>query len=285
MSAPTDGFAARLASLRRRRGYASAREFYKAVGGRAALGCTYAQYLNVESGRSVPNPAFVRAALALLNLQPDDPLCREAVTAYLKAALKDEAFLELLRQVFSAPRAAGDAPMRRALKAAEESRLVQLTPEQVEAVEGEEKAYWCFQVFVNDSGTWDVKRLSRLLGYSPKDVTRALERLRKAGLVIAPEKGSYRVFAPGAVVTCPREDFHVPKTLERWLSRLAKPPRTGTVEMYRGLVIRASAARLKQYFPYLDNSVGGASIYGESAGGADTGLYVIQGVVRRLFDF
>lgn len=50
------------------------------------------------------------------------------------------------------------------------------------------------------------------------------------------------------MITCPREDFHVPRTLERWLSRLDNPPKPGKVEMYQALVLRASASRLKQYF-------------------------------------
>lgn len=283
---PTAAFARQLAALRRQNGYTSARDFFKAVGGRGALGCTYAQYLNIEAGRSVPKPALVRKTLALLNLQPDDTRCREALTSYLKAALKDDAFLALLQQVFAAAGDAGDAPMRRALKAAEEARLVQLTQAQVDAIEGEEKAYWCFQIFENDGGTWDAKALSRLLGYEVPAVRRALARLQDAGVLHEPSKGSFRIFAPGKTFTCPREDFHVPKTLDRWLKRLQHPPGPGEkVEMYQSLVLRASAARLKQYHPYLANTVSGAGIYTETCRGGDTGLYVVEGVVRRLFDF
>ncbi|TBR22352.1 hypothetical protein EPO15_08250 [bacterium] len=279
-------FARRLAALRRAAGYASAREFYKAVDGRRTLGCTYAQYLNVEAGRSVPKAALARKALALLSLQPDDPRCRGAVTAYLEAALKDGAFLELVRQVYSAPPGAGDAPLRRALDESARARRVQLSQSQVDAVEGDETAYWCFQVFCNDPGGWDARALSRLLGYGVPALRRALARLSAAGVIREHEKGVYRIFAPGKSFTCPREDFHVPKTLARWLRRLKTPPGPGPrVEMYRSLVLRASAARLKQYSPFLAESVAGAGLYAESRGGEDTGLYVVEGVVRRLLDF
>lgn len=67
---------------------------------------------------------------------------------------------------------------------------MQLTQEQVDAIEGDEKAYWCFQIFANDNGTWDAKALSRLLGYEIKAVNRALARLSGAGLLQESEKGS-----------------------------------------------------------------------------------------------
>ena len=49
--------------------------------------------------------------------------------------------------------------------------------------------------------------------------------------------------------------------------------------------MRASAARLKQFYSYLANSISGAGIYSETRRGEDTGLYVVEGVVRKLLDF
>ena len=62
------------AMVRRRRedaGYASAREFYQSLGGRAFFGCTYKAYLNVEAGASHPSPRLVEKLEATLHPYAD----------------------------------------------------------------------------------------------------------------------------------------------------------------------------------------------------------------------
>jgi hypothetical protein len=285
-SMPAKRFSQQLAALRVGAGYSSARDFYKAAGGRAIIGCTYAQYLNVEAGRSTPSAGLVRAALAFFELKPGDARAKELILAYLKAALKDEAFVTLAQEAFAHAADQDDSPMRRALIRNEESRQVRLTREQAEAVEGDERAYWCFKIFCNDGGEWGTLELGKVLRLDARAVRAGIERLERAGLIVKTKSGRYRCFAPDRILVFPRRELHVPENLARWRKYIERAEgRGGAVEMYQGLTLRASAKRLKQFFPYFSHSVMGADLYATGEGGEDTGLYVVEGVVRRLFDF
>ena len=279
-------FAGILCGFRQRAGYSSARNFYKAVGGRDALDCTYTQYLNIEAGRSTPKPALVRRIMAHLELKGDDARTKELLTAYLKALLKDDEFIELVLQTLSGrshPSAAEDAPLRQALKKNEALRQVLLTREQMAVIESDDITQLCSQVFCNDSGEWGTLELSSLLGCGAKDVHRSLEKLRKAGLITPTPAGRYRSSTLDKVLVYPRSELHVPENLEVWRRRLEA--RRGRFEMYQSLVLRASSKGLRQYYPYLSQSVAGADLYAVPERGEDTGLYVVEGMVRKLFDF
>lgn len=275
-----------LCGLRQRAGYSSARNFYKAVGGRPVLDCTYTQYLNIEAGRSTPKPALIRRIMAHLELKSDDLRTKTLLAAYLKALLKDDDFIELVLQALSGrshPSAAEDAPLRQALKRNEALRQVLLTREQMAVVESDDITQLCAQIFCNDSGEWGTLELSGLLGCGAKEICRSLEKLRKAGLIVVTPAGRYLSSAPDKVLVSPRSELHVPENLKVWRRRLET--RGGCFAMYQSLVLRASAKNLQQYYPYLSQSVAGADLYALPARGEDTGLYVVEGMVRKLFDF
>lgn len=286
MDSQAKGFPDRLGELRRQAGYSSAREFYKGVGGRSTLGCTYTQYLNVEAGRSTPKPGLVRRILALLSLQPGDAKTRGVIEAYLSALLKDEEFVELIRQTLSVKSAAAEEdPLRQALLRNEDSRQVRLTREQMAVIEGDEPTFWCFNVFCNDNGDWGTLDLSRRLGYDAKTVRRSLDRLKKAGIVTTAPDGRYRCFAANKIIVFPRGDFHVPENMARWRGNIEdRAARHGRVDMYHSLILRASDKRLKQYFPHLAHAVVGSDLYATAEHGDDTGLYVVEALVRRIAD-
>lgn len=268
-----------LTETRKEAGYSSARDFFRGVGGRGALGCTYAQYLNVEAGRSTPKPALLRAAMALLGLRTNDGRFREIVTAYLRALLKDDDFLELVLT----PPSAEAGPLRRALRRNEQSRQVWLTQEQVAAIESDEVTFWCAKVFNNDSGAWGTLELSRLLRHDVKAVRRALDKLAKAGVIVETDNGLYRSFAPDKIVTSPRGELERPENLDLWRRRLEQ--RQGGIEMYQSLVLRASSRRLREFYPLLAETVIGSDLYHSPERGEDTALYVVEGVVRKMFEF
>lgn len=271
---------------RQHAGYSSARDFYRAVGGRSVLGCTYAQYLNVEAGRSTPKPALIRRIMAHLELKGGDVETKDLLVAYLRTLLKDDDFIELVLQVLpgrSHLSPSDDAPLRQALKRNEDLRRVWLTSEQVALIESDEATLFCFYIFCNDSGEWDTLELSRLLGCDVKSVRRSLKKLRKAGLIVTTPAGRYRSSAPDKVLVFPRSELHLPENLDVYRRRIEA--RRGSFEMYQSMVLRASSKSLRQYYPYLSQNVAGAAIYSCPERGEDTGLYVVEGMVRKLFDF
>ena len=282
-------FAAVLTQFRKEAGYSSARDFYRAVGAQGTFGCTYAQYLNIEAGRSTPKPTLVRKIMALLELFPRDAKGREFITAYFRALLKDEDFFELALQALSGgPSAQGqdDAPLSQALKTSVALKQVWLTDKQVAVIEGDRTAYWCFEVFCNDGRDWGTLELSHLLGHNVKAISAALKKLQKAALIVAAPDGRYRCFAKDKILAFPRKDMFLPENIDRvrgYLEEMAQS--RGRFELYQNLSLRASSKRLKQYYPHLAQSVAGANIYSSPEKGDDTGFYVIETIVRRLFDF
>jgi hypothetical protein len=282
-------FAAVLSKFREAAGYPSTRSFYRAVGGQAALGCTYTQYLNIEAGRSTPKPALVRKVMSLLELWPSDERGRELVAAYLKALLKDDEFLELALQAFAAgppSPAPAESPLDRALKTSVQLRQIWVTQEQVGVIEGDRVAYWCFEVLCNDDRDWGTLELSRLLGFDAKAIQGALRKLKRAGLVEAAPDGRSRCYATGdKILTFPRKDMFLPDNIDRargYLEEMAQ--RRGRFELYQNLTLRAGAKRLRQYYPHLLQSVSGANIYATPEGEADAGFYAVEVLVRRVFD-
>jgi len=286
---PARGFAELLSVLRREGGYSSARDFYRAVGARGTFGCTYAQYLNIEAGRSTPKPALVRKLMALLELYPRDKKGREFVTAYFRTLLKDDEFWELsLQALADDPSIPGqnDAPLSQALKTSVELRQVWLSDKQVAAIEGDRTAYWCFAILSNDGRDWGTLELSHLLDRDAKAIQAALRKLKSAALIEAAPDGRFRCFAKGKILAFPRKDLFLPENIDRarrYIEEVAQ--RRGRFELYQSLTLRASSKRLKQYYPHLAQSVSGATIYSSPEGGEDTGLYVIETMARRLFDF
>lgn len=287
---PTHGteFSRILSRLRRESGHGSARDFYRGNGGRAFFGCSYEQYLNVEGGRSLPQPPLLAKTAIALRVWLKQGAAREFFTAYLRLLFKDEEALGLLTQALSG-QGGTPTPLRQAIQKNTEARRVELTRQQAQTIFSRPASFWCFNVFANDEGDWSAPELSQLLGFPPPSVRAALRGLKREGLVVEPEPGRYKCFSEIKVFWFPntalfnRDAGKKTGTYRSNVEALAR--RRGTLELYEPLVLRASSAALRQYFPYLTQTVLGADIYSTTQRGADTGLYSIETFVRKLVDF
>lgn len=281
-----ENFSRLLVRLREEGGYSSARVFYRSWGGRGFFGCTYEQYVNVERGRSAAQPALVEKLAAALRVWVYEDKAREFFTTYLRASLASESLLELLLKSVAppAPKLGSESSvLRKAVEHDLEGRRFPLSQVQLRAVIKNSLSFWCYQVFCLDHGAWEPAALGELLDAGAQEVRRALEALKAAGLVVKTKEGSYEAAAKRKVFTFPRRTPYLPDQVER-LSRFydERVKASGQLEMYQSLALRASPGVLRHYFGYLAQAVQAAGVYAKGSPEDDTGLFVVEGRVRRV---
>lgn len=277
-------FAETLRRQREKIGYASARAFFRRFG-QGFFGCTYKAYLNVEAGRSTPQPRLAMRIALALRVQDDAARSKEFVAAYLQSLLgRNELASFLVRTLSAAPATPGRGSLfERAARKNFSAASVPLTERQADALCGSKEHYWAFTMLTNDHGRWSPAEMARRIGSTEPALRRALEDLR--ALKIARRAPGNRWFSPlaGRVFIFPRDKFftplYLPKLKAHWHEAAA---RGGSVLYTRHLVTRASEARLRGYFPHLARSVYGAHIYALTEKGEDTGFFTVSTTVRRL---
>lgn len=275
-----------LVRWREEAGYASARVFYRSWGGRGFFGCTYEQYVNVESGRSAAQPPLIEKLAAALRVWVYEDKAREFFTAYLRASLASESLLELLLKSLSPSQPAlgsDSSVLRKAVQHDLEGRRFPLSQAQMRIIMKSSLNFWCFQVFCLDHGAWDAAALGKLLGASAPQTRRALEALKTAGLAVKTKDGLFEAAAKRKVFTFPRRTPYLPDQVEkigRFYDERVKA--CGEAEMYQSLALRASPAVLRHYYGYLAQAVQAAGVYAKGSAEEDTALYLVEGRVRRV---
>lgn len=284
-----DDFSSLLRRLRERAGHPSAREFYRTAGGRAAFGCTYKQYLNIEAGRSTPRPRVVSALVSILRLWQDAETSRRFARAYLGSLLGAGDGLDFLLRSLEAPRKDAPAgPLKRAVARDWESRARPLTPAQSRLVRRDDATYWAFTLLESDSGSLSPEEASELLSIPAKALKVAMEDLRRARLVVQDSDGRYRCPQAGAIFIHERPPgqaevaANLAELRRRWS---AMGRRHGKVLFDQYLFLRASEAELKTHFPTLAGAVSDAEIYATIDRGEDTGFVLVESTVRRVMPF
>lgn len=275
--------------LRRRReaaGYASARSFYRARGG-STIGCTYKAYLNLEAGRSVPQPALALRIAAALEVSGEPARAKAYVSAYLRGLVgRPELAGFLLRALGGeAGPAERSTPFQRASELGMQPKIVGLTRRQADRLCSDGDRYWCWSVLSDDGGLWTPAALARLLDAPERRIRTALESLSTAGL-LAREGGRWRCEDAGKVFRFPRASLYVPdyrKALREHWVEMAR--RKGRPVLRRTTVVRASEAALRRAFGYLAQTVNGLHIYSVTEPSPDSALFVAQALVRRLASF
>jgi hypothetical protein len=251
-------------------------------------GCTYEQYLNVESGRSVPQAPLLEKIVVALRVWLKPATAREFFLCYLKLALKSDHLVELLTQALGpqGDKAGAQTPLRQALQKHTDMRRVDLRRDQAALILSSPAHFWCFNVFSNDKGEWGPEELSKLLDFQPKQVKTCLPQLHKAGLLIPGSDGRYRCIAADVFWFPGTELYNPDETPREGTYRhhvVSLTQKRGALELYEPLVLRASAGALRGYYPYLTQTVLGADVYSSAERGKDTALYVIETLVHRLF--
>jgi hypothetical protein len=280
-------FSEALLALRHEAGYPSAYRFYHRNGGRRHFGFTYVHYLRLEKGAKAPRAEAFGAILKALRLAPAAEGARLMFRAYLLDVLGSPEAYELIVGSVSA-----DVPTISPTHAEggfdrlKRERLMHMSIEQFTAVAHDETSYWCSELLLNDNGSWSPKDVSGRLNCAPKEAADALDRLTKAKLLRATSPGRYKTRQPGKFWTFPGRSKGMEPLLERvrgYWDAMAK--RRGGPFGERLELVRASSSVMRQYMNALHRAVDEANLAATHAKGEDTGLFLIEGRVRRLLPF
>lgn len=281
-------FSQGIRQLREGAGYSSARSFYKQLGGQKFFTCTYKAYLNLESGRSVPQPGLALRLAQALRISDDRQRGRQFMASYLRSLIGSEDLAGFLIQMLSEKKEAtgSEALFQKASESSLSARTMPLTQEQVRLLYNDPAPYWCFTVLSDDYGHWSEAELVDLLDFKPARLRAALASLIGTGL-LAQDKDK-KFFCPhtGKVFVSPREKFFRPRFLELlWGHWNAMADRRGKKLLNQALLLRAPEAEFREFFRYLAQSVYGAHLYSKKERGSDTALFVIEASVRKLTAF
>ncbi|MBI3552011.1 MAG: hypothetical protein HY077_05785 [Elusimicrobia bacterium] len=269
--------------LRAQKGYASARAFFKARGGPRFFGCTYKAYLNVEAGRSLPQPGLAMSVARGLSL--DGEHAASFVSSYLRTAAGSAELASFLTQALAEETAPGaaEALLERASEESLARRARPMTREQAEILYSQEATYWSFCVISNDRGHWGAEEVAKLYSWKTASARRSLDVLVKCGLAARDRAGRYFCPDVGKVFQYPRDKFFVPRTLSRLKAHWDAMARRRGRELFRqAWTVRGDEDKLRAGFPHLAQAVYGAAIYSRTDRAADSAIFVVETRVRRL---
>ncbi|MEK7858145.1 MAG: hypothetical protein AAB320_03305 [Elusimicrobiota bacterium] len=285
MTTAGPSFGSFLRGLREQAGSPSARDFYRANGGRAFFGCTYEQYVNVETGRSAPGPALAERAAVALRVWQVESRAKGYFTAYLRQVLRREELVKMIAAALSGPGpslGSEASPLRQAFRRNLDERRRRLTEAEAQTIRSSEAAFWCFNVICCEDGPWAERELAKTIGLPVPVTRRALQKLSAAGVIARDKEGRFRPAAKGRIFAYPRRRPHLPDDFEKILGHYDRREKNGgETEMYESMLLRASGPALRRFFSYLAQSVQGAAVYASDEG-EDKSLFLVEGRVRRL---
>lgn len=277
-------FGTTLTRLRRERGYPTAHGFYKSRGGRRGLGLSFANYLALERGRSLPKGSRLPKILSALGLVANSKGGKELVYAYLKDVLGSDKLLRpLLSPAAQDPAPPGLALAEAATRQAVRQRSVQLTLEQYRVLAKSQTAYACHVVLANSWGWMERKELAKIVDAQKGDLDAALKSLGKAGLarfqgrrVRSPFAGKY-VIPPNITPHTASIHAGLLKHRTHWVKQ------RGRMAFNRYLLLRMPLDKMTAYLPHFNEIIRMSSIFGDVARSPDSNVFLVEGRVVRLF--
>lgn len=275
-------FADALSRIRQRQGFPTAHSFYKLRAGRRSLRMTFRNYLNLEQGKSLPKPERFEALAAALGLEEHSAAARELAEAYLSALglVRLTVFLGKKEDIFSTHE---DAHlMELAARQALQSRLAHLSTAQWGILARDYEAYVCDDLLQNTSGGLELASLARQAGLSPAAAKRAVSALVAAGLAEVAGRRVRSSFEGRIVEDLPTLPATM-RTKAGMLKNQARQAQEGKLVGNSVFKVRLGGAGLQQVQRRVDQLSTVAGLYEESAGGADSGVYMVRTQVFRLF--
>lgn len=273
-----------LPKLREKLGMRSAHAFFRALGGSRHFGCTYKQYLNVESGRSIPGPALAERIALGLRLESTPEAAREFAEAWLRCASGSRSFFTFLSGALASPDAL-DPLLAGTISRSFSERTALLTSEQVRYIHSSAETFWAFNLLVNDVGLATPEELSNLTGLGLKRLRAALEGLARRKLAVRERRG-FRTALAGKAVVYPQDDAERARRgarARRYCRSLAR--KGGTEVLDQKILLRASERELAAYLPRLRQALQGAGLFAVTSRGKDTALFLLETKGTRVLSF
>lgn len=279
-------FAETLVKARLAAGFKSAYQFYHHNGGRRHFPFTYVHYLRLEKGVRLPRPKWMAFLLMALRLTPGEAGSRQFFLDYLRSVLgTDEAYSMILAPLLAAA-AAPPLASREAFKWMKAQHSVHLTPEQFKALVSDETTYWCSEIILNDSGSWNVDALHEVLKMEPKKIQASLEKLKDSGVVRETSPGNFRARWAGKFYTFPGKLRDMSGSLasvrSHW-ERMSKE--RGSDRAYRVELVRADEGTMRNYLSVLAETMDTANVIATHTQSETSGLFLIESKVRKLMPF
>ncbi|MBI4345616.1 MAG: hypothetical protein HY553_02100 [Elusimicrobia bacterium] len=279
---PKSEFAEVLVRLREKAGFPTPFAFYKGRDGRRALGLSFPNYLKLERGSSLPQPRRLEPLLSALGLDPRSEPAREFVRAYLAAVLGSRRLLELA----AGPSGMDPAPQswviaETAARQAIGQRKVQLSLDQYGVLAKDPAAYACHAIMANTLAWLPTSELARLTGRKAAVVSKALAVLARTGLAEVAD-GRARSPLAGRFVTPPAL---TPLTASIYASLQKHRAAWATRVLHSNyLILRARKDDIERYHAHLGDAVHLSAIYGDVKPTEDSGFYLVEARVSRLFE-
>ena len=167
--------------LRTNNGFKTAYNFFHSNGGRRVFPFTYAHYLKIERGRSLPNPSALAIMLELLRRKISARERLELTRAYLRDLSGDDAVYDKIFAPLISTSGAGDPENALPLILGRIAR--NLTPAQFRAIVSSPEATGGFMLLANVPDPLSVEKIAEYIG-RPKGACLAAMKILKSGRVV-----------------------------------------------------------------------------------------------------
>lgn len=189
-----------LVSTRLTAGYRTAYSFYHTNGGRRVFPFTYAYYLKIERGSSLPRPEWLALIMRTMRILGRSQRARLAMD-YLRD-LSGASYEDLFAPFLSAPE---ESPAQMNLKRIVGRLAEHMTPKQLRASSASPEAYGCFIILVSTGNAMSPKDLAESLGSSEEGCANALHGLARAGIAKEKAGGLYQIAHYGRHYLVPKD--------------------------------------------------------------------------------
>jgi hypothetical protein len=274
-------FSRTLVRLRALSGFKTAYAFYHSNGGRRVFPFTYAHYLKIERGGSLPQPAALLRIVETLRNYPSEREYSQLMTDYLRDMCGNEnvygrLFAPLLAR---SPKSEPLNPIRNLIGRS----IHHTTPAQLQAVVSSPSATACFIIATNIPRIFSVAELAALTSYPSGDVLEGLKRLKKAGLLRRVGTSGYQATRGDMTITLPR---HLPEFSAVWRKNLRELASKSGQNLYDGRAIvrieRATVeAGIKRFQEVIREIAASFVSSKEDVPGAE--IYLLEINVAQLF--
>ncbi|MDD5302229.1 MAG: hypothetical protein PHS14_03895 [Elusimicrobia bacterium] len=272
--------------LRTNNGFKTAYNFYHSNGGRRVFPFTYAHYLKIERGGSLPNPSALAIMLELLRRKISARERTELMRDYLRDLSGDDAVYDKLFAPLIST--SGASAQESALPLILGRIARNLTPAQFRAIVSSPEATGCFMLLANVPDPLSVDKIAEYIGSSKAACLAAMKILRSGRVVAAHGLDRYacaipseqRCQLPNPLGLQPLYD-----TMRENIDRIAG--KQGRPLYERSCSIRLRPATLDQLTHGFEETFNTGSSLSQKMmkPEPETPLYFIEARVRRLIAF